>query len=273
MSSTSSTPDVEALRGRGDWGPAMDNFAEWDPDWTERCARMTNNPWTTGVLPVKWIELICIALNAACTYRNEAGVRRHIRAALDAGATGEEIRETLKGVSVLGIHSVAVTLPILFEEAETGRTCNRHPAQWAASKPPSSTNSKPQDCSTRPGTAIYQLDPQWLEQFLAMGADLYRGVLPPKLVELIAIAVDASCTHLYTPGIRRHVAGRARTRRHHRRDHGGPQAVRGTRGRRVRTRRAHPVRGTDELSGSGQEAVSRSHFLGITTGYARPVMR
>ena len=40
-----------------------------------------------------------------------------------------------------------------------------------------------------------------------MGADLYRGVLPPKLVELMSIAVDASCTHLYTPGIRRHIQG------------------------------------------------------------------
>ena len=78
---------------------------------------MRNNPWTTGVLPVKWIELICIALNAACTHRNEAAVRRHIRAALDAGATGEEIRDTLKGVSVLGIHGLAVSMPILVEEA------------------------------------------------------------------------------------------------------------------------------------------------------------
>lgn len=40
-----------------------------------------------------------------------------------------------------------------------------------------------------------------------MGADLYGGVLEPKLVELMAVAVDASCTHLYTPGIRRHVRG------------------------------------------------------------------
>ena len=54
---------------------------------------------------------------------------------------------------------------------------------------------------------IYELDPQWLEQFIAMGADLYGGVLPPKLVELMAIAADASCTHLYTPGIRRHIHG------------------------------------------------------------------
>ena len=53
--------------------------------------------------------------------------------------------------------------------------------------------------------AIYELDPQWLEEFIAMGADIYRGVLPAKLVELMAIAADASCTHLYTPGIRRHI--------------------------------------------------------------------
>jgi alkylhydroperoxidase/carboxymuconolactone decarboxylase family protein YurZ len=53
--------------------------------------------------------------------------------------------------------------------------------------------------------AIYDLDPRWLEEFLAMGADLYGGVLPANLVELMSIAVDASCTHLYTPGIRRHI--------------------------------------------------------------------
>lgn len=97
MSSTVPTPTIDALRARGAWSPALDAFAERDPDWPERCARMANNPWTTGVLPVKWIELICIALNAACTHRNEAGVRRHIRAALEAGATAEEILDTLKG--------------------------------------------------------------------------------------------------------------------------------------------------------------------------------
>jgi alkylhydroperoxidase/carboxymuconolactone decarboxylase family protein YurZ len=117
MSSISPTPTVDELRERGAWSPDLHGFADWDPDWTERCARMVNNPWTTGVLPVKWIELICIALNAVCTHRNATGVRRHVRAALRAGATREEILETYKGVSVLGIHSVAVTLPILLEEA------------------------------------------------------------------------------------------------------------------------------------------------------------
>src|SRR4051812_29935904 len=118
MSTLSPTPTIDELRQRGTWSAELDSIAEWDPDWTERCARMTNNPWTTGVLPVKWIELICVALNAVCTHRKEPGVRRHVRAALRAGATRDELLATFKGASVLGIHSVAVSLPILLEEAQ-----------------------------------------------------------------------------------------------------------------------------------------------------------
>ena len=50
------------------------------------------------------------------------------------------------------------------------------------------------------------MDPAWTEKFLDMGlTPRLRGVLDPKTWELIAIAVDASCTHLYAPGVRRHV--------------------------------------------------------------------
>lgn len=50
-------------------------------------------------------------------------------------------------------------------------------------------------------------DPAWLESFLHMGMrPRLSGVLDPKTWELIAIAVDASCTHLYGPGVRRHIA-------------------------------------------------------------------
>ncbi len=51
-----------------------------------------------------------------------------------------------------------------------------------------------------------ELDPAWTEKFLDMGlTPVARGVIDPKTWELIAIAVDASCTHLYAPGVRRHV--------------------------------------------------------------------
>ena len=51
-----------------------------------------------------------------------------------------------------------------------------------------------------------ELDPGWTEKFMNMGVTpLARGVLDPKTWELIAIAVDASCTHMYAPGVRRHI--------------------------------------------------------------------
>ena len=34
---------------------------------------------------------------------------------------------------------------------------------------------------------------------------LYRWLIPPKLAELLSIALDASYTHMYTPGTRRHI--------------------------------------------------------------------
>ena len=77
-----------------------------------------DEPWTSTVLPRKTVELIGVALNAACTNLNPDGTRRHIRAALRAGASREEILMVLKMASVLAIHSCSLGAPILLEEAK-----------------------------------------------------------------------------------------------------------------------------------------------------------
>lgn len=50
------------------------------------------------------------------------------------------------------------------------------------------------------------LDPGWTEYYLTapMQPD-ESGVLPPQVVQLLCIAGDASCTHLYGPGLQRHI--------------------------------------------------------------------
>lgn len=51
------------------------------------------------------------------------------------------------------------------------------------------------------------LDSGWMEDFLKMGTSAWaKNVLDAKTLEFIAIAVDASCTHMYAPGTRRHIA-------------------------------------------------------------------
>src|SRR6516165_4878333 len=84
---------------------ALAQLREWEPAWAETCTRMATNPWRSGVLPRKLVELISVGLNAACTNLNPEGTRRHIRRALAAGATRDEILLILKMASVMSIHS------------------------------------------------------------------------------------------------------------------------------------------------------------------------
>ena len=79
---------------------------------------MSADPWTSGVLPRKDVELISLAVNAACTNLSAEGTRRHIRGALEAGATREEILMVLKIASLLSIHTLSLGAPILLEEAK-----------------------------------------------------------------------------------------------------------------------------------------------------------
>src|SRR4249919_3923424 len=51
-----------------------------------------------------------------------------------------------------------------------------------------------------------KLDPAWTEKVIAMAiAPAVAGVLDAKTIELVGIALDASCTNMYAPGVRRHI--------------------------------------------------------------------
>lgn len=191
----------------GPWDEAtMALLNEWDPQWAGTCEKMSTNPWRSHILPTKTVELISVALNAACTNLQPEGTRRHIRAALEAGATRDEILMILKMASVMSIHSCSLGAPVLLEEAqaagvtlqpreggEATPACDRMRAigQWNVAWDP-----------------FYELDPAWTDEFFATGLGIYQsGLMSPKLVELLSIAFDASYTHMYAPGTRRHIKG------------------------------------------------------------------
>ena len=110
------TPLCDRLRAAGEWNPNWNPFYELDPAWTEAFMAMGTKPMLSGVLDPKVIEFIAIAVDASCTHMYGPGVRRHIRKALDLGATKEEITAVLQCVSVLGIHTMSLAAPILQEE-------------------------------------------------------------------------------------------------------------------------------------------------------------
>ena len=112
----SQTPLSDRLRAAGEWNPNWNPIAELDPLWTEKFMAMGLQPMLSGVLDRKTIEFIAIAVDASCTHMYAPGVRRHIRKALELGATKEEITAVLQLTSVLGIHTMSLGAPILQEE-------------------------------------------------------------------------------------------------------------------------------------------------------------
>jgi len=42
---------------------ALNKLREWDPAWAEQASKMATNPWSDGVLPAKFIELVLIGLD------------------------------------------------------------------------------------------------------------------------------------------------------------------------------------------------------------------
>ncbi|MDR3099149.1 MAG: carboxymuconolactone decarboxylase family protein [Paraburkholderia sp.] len=127
------TPVCDAMRENGAWNPLWDPFAQLDAAWTEKFMALAVMPH--DVLDAKTIEFISIAVNAACTHMYAPGVRRHMRRALDLGATPEEILAVLQGVVTLGVHSMSLGAPILVEELEALKQRGQRPEQQPAGQP------------------------------------------------------------------------------------------------------------------------------------------
>jgi len=189
---------------------ALMELSKWDPAWAETCIKVTTAPWTDSILPRKTVELVRVALDAASTTFSHDSTREHIRAALEAGATRDEILLVLKMASAMSIGVASMVVPFLLEEA-TGAELDA--AAEGRAKHLKEAGGTPTVDSMKKSRRwnvvldpVYELAPVWTDQFMSMAAGVYSsGVLPIKDIELLGIALEASYTHMYASGMRRHI--------------------------------------------------------------------
>lgn len=104
----------------GYW-PATGNYMlATAPDFAQGYMAYGGAAWNAGPLSAKEKELIALAVCAAPTCLYEAGVRRHVGAALDAGATAAEISAVLQLSAALSVHTCTIGVPA-FEDVTSGR--------------------------------------------------------------------------------------------------------------------------------------------------------
>ena len=73
-------------------------------------------PLKKAFIEPKIREFILLSVDAATTHLHEPGVRQHIRNAIQLGATRNEIMEVLELVSILGMHTISMGVPVLADE-------------------------------------------------------------------------------------------------------------------------------------------------------------
>jgi len=112
------TPACDKVKAMGQWNDAWNPFLELDPVWTDEFMATGGGIYASGVFSAKDVELLSIAFDASYTHMYAPGTRRHIRNALKAGATMEEIMVVLKLCVVQGVQACNLGVPILAEELE-----------------------------------------------------------------------------------------------------------------------------------------------------------
>ncbi|GAA3326154.1 carboxymuconolactone decarboxylase family protein [Paeniglutamicibacter sulfureus] len=204
ISPTQLREDFERLHGR--WDERLQALLELNPRMFEVHAGLVGVSNRQGVLSEKIGHLVHLAVAAAATHLYGPGTEGHIRGALRAGATEQEIAEVLQLTGTLGIHAHNVGGPILEKVLrETGNLpqtpepLTEHQHRLKAS------------FEARRGfwhedfEQLLRLDPDLFEAYCEYsGLPWTEGELEPKVREFIYIAFDVAATHLHRPGIEQH---------------------------------------------------------------------
>lgn len=196
----------EFIRVRGTWNDTWEVVLRLDPEFLKAYLDFSAVPWRKNHLAPKVKEFIYIAIDANATHLYLPGVRQHIRAALQLGATPQEIMEVLELSATLGIHAMNVGVPILVEVLKE-KGLRTDPAPLTEHQ----ERIKAEFTKTRGywhpfWDEILELDPEIFEAYTEFSSVPWRtGTLDPKVKEFIYIAFDTAATHLYAKGLKLHI--------------------------------------------------------------------
>jgi alkylhydroperoxidase/carboxymuconolactone decarboxylase family protein YurZ len=194
------------VQARGTWGPSWEAMLRLDPEFLAAYLKLSTVPVHKEHLDPVVREFVFIAADAAATHMFTPGTRAHIRAALELGATTQQIMEVLELTSTLGIHAANIGVPLLLEvmEEEGLRSGPAPLDDRRRQLKEQFTRSRGYWHSFWDG--LLELDPELFDAYTDFSSHPWHtGVLEPWVKELIYCAFDAAATHLYVPGLKVHM--------------------------------------------------------------------
>ncbi len=186
----------------GYWNPTLNYLLEADEEFFEIYQKLVSAPYKNNILDAKSRELINVALSSAPTNLSKDTLEIHIENALNQGATEKEILEVFKMVSVLGMHTCAVGVPILVEETGKYEGAELNDRQEELKQKFVKKMGYWHDFRN----TMLLNDEHFFESYYQFLTNPWESdILSPKLKEFIYIAIDSATTHLFDVGIRVHI--------------------------------------------------------------------
>ena len=162
---------------------------------------------TAPALSPRMRELVLVALHGTVTSLHGEGVRRHVRRALAAGATEQDVLDVLITIVGAANHALYFALPVLMREMErTG-----HPDAALPSVTPEAQAIKDAFIRARgfwneQRDTIVRLMPEYFAALSQLSVEPWNnGTLTDKERELVCVAIDCTVTHMFEPGLAIHI--------------------------------------------------------------------
>jgi alkylhydroperoxidase/carboxymuconolactone decarboxylase family protein YurZ len=178
-------------------------------DLRDQALRLVHDAPAGAPLDAATAALVAFAVRISVTTLDTAGARAHAEQALQAGVTAEQLHEAVFLVSGLGVHALFEGTRLVAQlsggtaaaadDAERRRLWSGHVGQdryWQGFE------------REVPGflAALLQASPAGFDAFFRYCAVPWQsGHLPAVTKELLAMAMDATPTHRYLPGLRLHL--------------------------------------------------------------------
>lgn len=187
------------------WPTAFDDLFHSAPEFVDAYLQWTVTTRQHAALDPKVREFIHIALDIATTHMDRDGAVFHIRQAIKLGATRAELLHVCQLSTLLGVHTMPMAMSILIEEStRAGQPPNLEPGPLGAQvreRFVAARGALPEEVE-----ALLAIHPEYLDSYRRVSRiAMAEGVIEPKVVELIVIALDAATTHLHAGGTRLHI--------------------------------------------------------------------
>jgi alkylhydroperoxidase/carboxymuconolactone decarboxylase family protein YurZ len=152
-------------------------------------------------------ELVLVALHATVTSLNAEGTRRHVRRALDAGATASDVLDVVLTIVGTANHALYFAVPVLMRELKAaGREDAEPPPVSARTQEIKEEFIRTRGVWNEQRDVIVQTMPEYFAALSKVATASWKdGSLTRKERELVCIAIDCTVTHMFEPGLVLHI--------------------------------------------------------------------